>query len=81
MKNWQTFSIRSNSHTRKVFGFLILLTVLAALASICFGPVFVSPSVIPEILMGRITGTVEAHIVLYSRLPRTAGCLLAGMAL
>ena len=27
MKNWQTFSIRSNSHTRKVFGFLILLTV------------------------------------------------------
>ena len=41
MKNWQTFSIRSNSRTVKVFGFLILLTVLTALASICFGPVFV----------------------------------------
>ena len=81
MKNWQTFSIRSNSRTVKVFGFLILLTVLAALASICFGPVFVSPALLPKILLGQLTGTTEAKIVLLARLPRTAGCLLAGMAL
>jgi len=81
MKNWQTFSIRSNSRTVKVFGFLILLTVLAALASICFGPVFVSPALLPKILLGQLTGTTQANIVLLARLPRTAGCLLAGMAL
>ena len=81
MKNWQTFSIRSNSRTVKVFGFLILLTVLTALASICFGPVFVSPALLPKILLGQLTGTTEAKIVLLARLPRTAGCLLAGMAL
>ena len=81
MKNWQTFSIRSNSRTVKVLGFLILLTVLAALASICFGPVFVSPALLPKILLGQLTGTTEAKIVLLARLPRTAGCLLAGMAL
>ena len=84
MKSWPTFSIRSNgSNARlgKLFLLLILLTVLAALASICFGPVFVSPIQVPQILLGQVTGTVEADIVLLARLPRTAGCLLAGMAL
>ncbi len=84
MKSWPIFSIRSNgSNARlgKFFLLLILLTVLAALASICFGPVFVSPIQVPQILLGQVTGTVEADIVLLARLPRTAGCLLAGMAL
>lgn len=81
MKSWPTFSIRSNARLGKLFLLLILLTVLAALASICFGPVFVSPAQVPQILLGQVTGTVEADIVLLARLPRTVGCLLAGMAL
>lgn len=81
MKSWPIFSIRSNARLGKLFLLLILLTVLAALASICFGPVFVSPAQVPQILLGQVTGTVEADIVLLARLPRTVGCLLAGMAL
>lgn len=81
MKSWPTFSIRNNSRLGKLFLLLILLTVLAALASICFGPVFVSPALVPQILLGHQGGTLEAKIVLYARLPRTAGCLLAGTAL
>ena len=65
MKNWQTFSIRSNSRTVKVFAFLLLLTVLAALASICFGPVFVSPVLLPKILLGQLTGTTPSYKKLY----------------
>lgn len=81
MKSWPTFSIRSNARLGKLFLILILLTVLAALASICFGPVFVSPALVPQILLGHQGGTLEADIILYARLPRTAGCLLAGTAL
>lgn len=81
MKSWPTFSIRSNGRPGRFAAALVLLTLLAALASICLGPVFVSPSLVPQILLGQLPGTVEANIVLLARLPRTAGCLLAGMAL
>ena len=81
MKSWPTFSIRSNGRPGRFAAALVLLTLLSALASICLGPVFVSPTLVPQILLGQLPGTVEANIVLLARLPRTAGCLLAGMAL
>ena len=81
MKHWPTYSIRNKTRLGRLLLLLTVLTALAALASICLGPVFVSPALVPQILLGRLGGTVEANIVLLARLPRTAGCLLAGMAL
>ena len=81
MKSWRTSSIQNKSHNTLLFFTLLLLVVLAALASICLGAVFLSPSAIFQVLLGRRDGTVEAQIILYARLPRTCGCLLAGMAL
>ncbi|MCI8690694.1 MAG: iron ABC transporter permease [Oscillibacter sp.] len=78
MKRWPTFSIRSKG---RLLAGLALLTLLAAILSICLGAVFVPPDKIPAILSGQLAGTPEAQIIRFARLPRTLGCLLAGMAL
>ncbi len=78
MRPWPT----SSTPPRKgVFPLLAGLLVLSALASICLGPVPLSPRQVIAVLTGRETGTVTAHIILLARLPRTLGCLLAGCAL
>lgn len=64
-----------------VFLVLVMLTALAALMSITFGAVAVTPEEVWGALTGQLRGTAAARIILYSRLPRTCGCLLAGMAL
>ena len=56
--------------------FALLACVLAALASLFLGAAALSPG---ELLSG--TGTAAGRIFWYVRLPRTAGCLLAGAAL
>lgn len=65
----------------RVFLGLVMLTALAALMSIVFGAVAVTPGEIWGVLTGQLKGTTAAWIIQYSRLPRTCGCLLAGMAL
>lgn len=57
------------------------LAVLSGVMSICFGAVSVAPGDILSVLLGSQQGTPQAQIILYSRLPRTCGCLLAGSAL
>lgn len=81
MKNWQIFSIRNKRNSAPLFVVLCLLTVLSAALSMCFGAVFVAPEDILQALLGQIDGSIQAQIVLYARLPRTCGCLLAGTAL
>lgn len=56
------------------------LAALSALLSLCLGAVPVAPGEVLAVLLGRGSGTA-ASIVLYVRLPRTCGCLLAGAAL
>ena len=56
------------------------LTVLAAVGSLTFGAVPIPPGEVVDALLGRGSGTT-ASIVLYARLPRLCGCLLAGAAL
>ncbi|MEY8404099.1 iron ABC transporter permease [Oscillospiraceae bacterium 44-34] len=56
------------------------LTVLAAVGSLTFGAVPIPPGEVVAALLGRGSGTT-ASIVLYARLPRLCGCLLAGAAL
>lgn len=81
MKYWRISSIRGKRVRGLFLAGLCAAAVLAALLSICLGAV---PVALPEVfrtLLGGGAGTVQARIVLYARLPRTCGCLLAGAAL
>lgn len=79
MKSWRTFCTRRVSR-RLIWAALSVLLLLSAALSLCLGAVPISLGDTLAALLGRIQGP-QAHIVLYSRLPRTCGCLLAGMAL
>ena len=79
MNNWRTCSTRQNKAL--FWAALAALTVLAALGSLWFGSVRVSPGEVLSALLGRSAGSTAAKIVLYSRLPRTCAALLSGAAL
>ena len=76
MKDWRTFSIPAE----RVVPALGALAALSALLSLCLGAASVSPGEVLAALLGKGSGPA-AQIVLYARLPRTCGCLLAGAAL
>ena len=78
MKNLRIFSIRQ--HKRQFMGIQALLTLCAGVLSLCVGSVWVTAGEIIASLSGDM-GSAAARIFLYARLPRTCGCLLAGMAL
>ena len=81
MKSLRTSSIPDSRRRGRFLLALLLLTLLAALLSICLGSTFISPALVPRALLGQLEGTLEGNIVLLARLPRTCGCLLAGLAL
>ena len=58
----------------------ILICLSATVLSLMLGGVFISPADIFRMAFGR-AGDIETSIFLYSRLPRTAACLLSGAAL
>lgn len=78
MKNSQTSSTRKPA---RLFAALGGITLLAAVLSLALGPVPVSPWDVLAALLGGDDGSTEARIVLYARLPRVCGCILAGAAL
>ena len=68
---------------KRRFGVIVLLTGLLALScvgNLAFGAVPTPPGEVAAALLGRGESTQSA-IVLYARLPRLCGCLLAGAAL
>ena len=79
MKSWPIFSAPGRNR-RLIWGLLCALCAGCAALSLCLGAVPVSLGDTLRALLGRGEGTT-ASIVLYARLPRTCGCLLAGMAL
>jgi len=81
MKNSHRSFIRNKSGK---YGFLLALlgaTVLSAGASLCLGAVPVSLEDVLSALLKGPAETAEARIILYARLPRACGSLLAGAAL
>lgn len=66
--------------TKSVVPALGALAGLSALLSLCLGAVPLGPGEVLDALLGRGSGAAVS-IVLYARLPRTCGCLLAGAAL
>lgn len=81
MKNWQTSSIRLCDHPGRAAVALAALTLALALASLCLGAVELSPARVLKALWRQEFGDLAGRVVLYSRLPRTCGSLLAGAAL
>ncbi len=78
------FSMESrqrNKKTIRISATLIAAVLVTAAMSVCLGPVMISLPEIGPVLLGRDTDSVAARIILFSRLPRTCGCLLAGAAL
>ena len=65
---------------RAVLAGAAALALLAGVLSLCVGAVTVPPGELLAALTGRGEGT-GAAIVLYVRLPRTAGCIAAGACL
>lgn len=81
MKSWQRSSTEKKPHKRRILLLLCALVPVLALLSVCLGPVRVAPGEVLEALLRRDAATAAGQIVLYARLPRTCGCLLAGAAL
>ena len=79
MKSWRISSIRT--HRRAVLALIGALCLLSAVLSLCMGAAALSPGEVLAALTGRGEDPVAWRIVYYSRLPRTCGCLLAGLAL
>ena len=81
MKNLQTSSIRMRTRPARLFAALAAVCLAACCMSLALGPVNVP---LPDLLRALFSGeaaTAAERIALYSRLPRTCGCLIAGAAL
>lgn len=81
MRNSPRFFIRNKPEKYASLLALLGLTVFAAIAGMCLGTVPVSLGDTLRIMSGGMRGTTEARIILYARLPRICGSLLAGAAL
>ncbi len=79
MKSWRTSSI-PKSKQGKTLLLLTVLTLAAAILSLCLGAETVTPRDVLGALLGGPENTAF-RIVRYARLPRTFACLLAGAAL
>lgn len=81
MNSWRISCIRLRKHPAAAALFLAVLTLLLAVLSLCMGAVEISPAQVVRALFTNDPADVSARVVLYSRLPRTCGSLLAGAAL
>lgn len=79
MSGLRTSSV-GNKGRAGLIALLAGLLALSGVASLAFGAVSIPPGEVIAALLGRGSGTTTS-IVLYARLPRLCGCLLAGAAL
>ena len=79
MSSWRISSVGSKRRSGLI-ALLAALVLLSGVANLAFGAVPIPPGEVIAALLGRGSGTT-ASIVLYARLPRLCGCLLAGAAL
>ena len=79
MSGLRTSSV-GNKGRAGLIALLAGLLALSGVASLAFGAVSIPPGEVIAALLGRGSGAA-ASIVLYARLPRLCGCLLAGAAL
>lgn len=74
-----------NRNNKNIWGrtalVLVILVLAAAIMSILLGPVRLPLQSVVKVLTGEDRSSTAARIILYTRLPRTFGCLLTGSAL
>lgn len=80
MKSLPTSCTR-NGRAGRVFVLLCAALPLSFAASLCIGSVRIPPAEVFRAIFGLESGTVNANIILLTRLPRALGCFLAGAAL
>ena len=81
MKIWQISCTRLREHPAAAAAGLAAVTLALAAASLLLGAAELSPAEVLAALAGRDPNSVAARVVLYARLPRVCGSLLAGAAL
>ncbi|MBE6036957.1 MAG: iron ABC transporter permease [Clostridiales bacterium] len=81
MKPLQTSCIPNNRKKIRLLLLLAVLTAVLALLSLALGSVWLPPDQVLSALLGGSRDSTAAQILLFARLPRTLGCLLAGAAL
>ena len=81
MSSWRISCTRLREHPAAAALGLAVLTLALAVLSLCLGAVEVTPAQVVQALFTNDPSEVSARVVLYSRLPRTCGSLLAGAAL
>lgn len=79
MKNLQTFSTR-NSRKKVILAGLLFLLIVLMVCSLCAGAVRISLTDMFGVLISPEDHPLQRNIVLLSRVPRTVGCVVAGMA-
>lgn len=77
MNSWWTSSVRRKG---RLIALLAVLVLLGSVGSLAFGSVHIPLGKVVAVLLGQGERT-QIAIVLYARLPRLCGCLLAGAAL
>lgn len=80
MKNSQK-SFTEVLNKKSIMPWLAVILAVSAVLSICFGTVMIPAEAIFQTVFGKSVPDNYRSIILYSRLPRTIGCLLAGAAL
>jgi len=73
-------SHRNQTRSRGLIALLAALVLVSCVANLAFGAAALPPGEVVAVLLGR-GGALPTQIVLYARLPRLCGCLLAGAAL
>ena len=81
MKSLRTSSIPTRAKTARLFAALAVICLAACGMSLALGPVRVPLADVVRALFSGEAVTAAERIALYSRLPRTCGCLIAGAAL
>lgn len=81
MNSWRISCTRLRKHPAAAGVLLAALTLVLAVLSLCIGAVEVTPAQVVQAFFTNDPAEVSARVVLYSRLPRTCGSLLAGAAL
>lgn len=79
MKNLRIFSIQKTKYG--ILAILSLLALVGFLLNLCLGPVTLGLKEVVLSLLGKEQGTIASQIVMFARLPRACGCILAGGAL
>ncbi len=77
MKSLQTLSIRKSV----IFSVLIAALLVLCVMSVMLGAVSISPNEIFSLFSGKEIKASHRSIILFTRLPRTAACVLSGAAL